>query len=320
MPSTTTASFNLLRFLEYKIPTVFERQERELVFDNGMLLPQSGDLPFGATDVVAELVDRRGEAKIIASGDNDIPLVDVKVTEDKYPVVRLAAGFRYEESELEAATFAESNGQIITNLKDRRMIAARRVIDEKSHILGAFGDVPHNMYGLLNNPNVPVLNLSTGPHSNGYTADQMIQFVTTSYDTIVTNTLLVAKPDIILLPYRTYSLLNTTYRSSPSDLTVLQHILNILTPLGLRAIKPVNELTSEQLVKYGAQASGTNKYRMVLYKLDPFFGFNRQFTPYKQSIPEYRKMGYETYMIKSVSSVLNEYPNNALYVDYPTGL
>lgn len=310
------AAFFLQRYLEYRLPGIFERKHRELVFDNGMYLPQTGDLPPGANDIVSELEDARGEAAIIADDTDDIPLVDVKISEDKNPVVRIADGFKYSDREIEAALYAASNGQRITNLRERRMINAVRAINIKSHLLGAYGDAAHGVSGILNNPNVPVVNSSTNLYDPATTPDQILAFFSDRFSAIRTSTYLTAAPNVVLVPDKLHTRLITAYRNTASDSSIKQLILTALSSLGLRDIRPINEASSAELERFGVHAPETNKDRLVFYNLGPD-GFMRKFTPYRQTEPERRALAYYVFLVKYVSSVINEYPEESLYVDIP---
>jgi hypothetical protein len=305
------------RALLYKLPQIYERKIRPYVFEDGTLLPQTGDLPMGAKTIALELTEQRGQAAIIAGGETDIPLVDVSITEEEYPVVTLAAGFRYTDFELDAWNYASSNTtQLITNIRERRMINMVRAIKEASNRLGGYGDPRYNMTGLLNNPIVPVITSSFTPYHSSVIADDLINWISTAYTQVITGDFLVFCPNVLYVSVPLHTKLITTYRYTAGDANVKKLLLENLGAYGLKDIRPLVELQAGQLEAYGIHPVGTNEERIVFNYLHPTDGFFRKFTPYRNTEPQHLNVEWRVFAYQSVSTVLNEYPTGVLYLDY----
>ncbi len=307
----------LARYLEQKVPEVYETKHPELPFDNGSLLPQFPTLQPGAEFVVAETVQEYGEAYIMGGKSQDFPTMEIQVAEDSQPVVAIAASATYNHRELDAMAFAQRNGQLITNVRERRLFQMERAIAEKSHKLGAYGDAARGLNGFLTDPNIPVLDDATNIHDPATNPQDIINWFCSQFTAIVRESNMVEIPNLALVTYAFYRYISTTFRNTNSDMTVKDAIMAANPEL--RNILPLNELTSTQLEEQGVHASGNNKDRMVIYKLDPKNCF-RYFEPMKIMPPEQNGMNHHVIGYKCVSGVLWEYPESARYIDYPKAL
>ena len=303
-------------FLRYNLPIFYARRSRDLVWSDGALLPQVGDLPWGAQEVAVELIDWKGEAQIVASEDGDVPFSDIRISRDIFRVVTIASALRYKLSEIEAAQFAQQNGQIVTNIVEQKTLAAKRVMDELSNKLAAFGNAGYGIQGILNNPSVPVVTSSFKPYASASTPQQLVDWVLDQWATIITNTQLVEQPNRLVVTFHLYNILLQTILSTTTGITVLEQILRVGALLGLEKITYVNELQTDELIAAGVYSSGTTTERMLVYKLDPTYSFFRRISSYKTSEPEYRKEGFDIYMRQKVSSVYNPFPESSSYIDY----
>lgn len=300
------------RFLEQRLPIVLEKRYPELVFANGRFLPDVMDLNAGADSVVVEMVNEYGEAAI--EGDTDsIPMAEISVSEDKGKVVAVMAGYAYSMREADAAEEASRNGQMATNLSDRRMIRARRMIDEKCHRIGAYGDTRRGVKGVLSDTNVPVVNSTFNPYTSTTQQDGIDWFGSFITD-IRVDSELIESPNLALVPEELYRKWATTFRSTNSDSTMLESILKA-NP-SVMAIAPYQEGRSANLERYGVMPAGTNKDRMLVYNLSPENLF-RRCSAIRPVPVQLRGMRYEGFFYKAISDVMWEYPLTARYVDYP---
>lgn len=307
-----TAGLWLSRFLEQKLPIVLEKRYPELVFSNGRFLPENADLNAGADSVVVEMLSEYGEAAV--EGDTDsIPLAEISVSEDRGKVVAVMAGYSYSLREADASEQAARNGQLATNLSERRMVRAVRMIEEKSHRLGAYGDSRRGLKGVLSDSSVPVANSTFNPYTSTSQQDAIDWFSSFVTD-IRVDSELIESPNLALVPEELYRKWATTFRSANSDSTVLESILKA-NP-SILSIQPYQEGRSANLEKYGVMAGGTNKDRMLIYNLNPENLFRR--VSAIRSVPlQLRGLRYEGFFYKAVSDVMFEYPLSARYVDYP---
>ncbi|HET8687133.1 MAG TPA: major capsid family protein, partial [Methanosarcina sp.] len=289
--------------------------------DISSYLPTTVDLAFGAKKEIFEYSDRVGEASIVGGSPDNIPFVDVFVTEEEHPIISTMVGYRYSFQELDALNFAASRGQSFSgDIGTMRMEAAIEALQLKEHLIGCYGSPSHGVYGLFNNPNVPEYD-ETG--FNPYTVDPDTGagdlhdwYVQTIHATIKENTLLTEKPTIIIQPDRLTTKLATTFRAAASDTTALEMIQKTLSSLGIVQIVSRNEVRSDWLEKYGVDVGGTNKDMLFIYDLNSRI-VNRKISPVRTLPFEYSNGMYKRLMYQTLSSTKFHYPNGALYVRFP---
>lgn len=305
----------LSRYLEQKLPTVLRQRLPELYFDNGIALPQVGDLQAGAQYITIETIQQYGQAAIMSGVAQDAPLSEVVIGRESFEIVNVIGAAVYSDPEIKAAEFAASNGQTVTNLPDERLSAMNRMINVRAHQLGAFGSTKHNMYGILNHPEVPLSNTGTfKPYAGNATADQIIDFITTETLAVWDGSNFVEMPNTLGVSPAMYKVITSRFRSSNTDITIYDAILRV-NP-SIQQIMPMRELASAQLEANGVLASGTNKDRIFLYNRDPQ-NVVRHFSPMVMMAPQQNGMLYNVCAYKGVSSVQFNYPKTARYVDYP---
>lgn len=308
-------SFHLSKYLEYKLSEVLRQKFSELYFDSGLYCPQVGDLPEGSNYITVEMVRHYGQAAVASGRVQDVPVTEVTVGEEVYKTVYIIGQAQYSDTELKAATYAERNGQIVTNLKDERLVALRRMIDVKSNELCAFGSSQLGLHGILNHPEVPV-SASSSYRIYAANADpkQILDFINSEIETMYSQTELTEYPNTMLISTKLYSILKGTYRNSNTDTTLLQSILD--TNPYLRTIAPIRELSSAKLLEAGVHAPGTAKDRMMFYNLDPK-NVKRHFNNLYLMPPQTSGFNHQVIGYKGVSSVRVSYPLSFRYVDYP---
>lgn len=163
------ASF-LYDALTQRLPKVLEPRYETLYWENGDLIPTQTDLAPGAREISYERLTEFGDADFVGDAATNIPIVDITVAEDRYPIYMVASGFPLslqEERAYEAANLARQSTAI--NRFDRRMGAARNVIAQKTNKFTALGGGPNlNFPGAINNPLVPATNSSFDPNAATY--------------------------------------------------------------------------------------------------------------------------------------------------------
>lgn len=305
----------LTRYLEQQLPIVLRKRLPELYFDDGTLCPQVADIAVGAETLSVEVVQHYGQAAIMAGIAQDAPMSEVTVGKDIYRIVNIFGASSFSDPEIRASEMASRNGQITTTFQSERLMGMRRMIDEKSHLLCAYGSAKHDIYGVLNHPEVPLSNTSTYKmYAANATAKNILDFFANEYYTGWTNTNFVELPNVLYLAPKTYQLLNTTFRSDNIGDTLVDALRKVLP--SIRQIVPVRELSSAQLEANGVHSGGTNKDRAMFANLSPD-NFKRHFSPLYIMPPSQQGMKYNVYGYKSVSSVQFDYPKTARYVDFP---
>jgi hypothetical protein len=245
----------------------------------------------------------------------DAPMSEVTVGKDVYRIAHIFGACSYSDPELRAAEMASNNGQLVTSFRDERLTGMRRMIDVKSHQLCAYGSSKHDIFGILNHPEVPLSNTSTYKlYAGNATAKLIVDFIANEYYTGWTSTNYVEMPNALYLPPALFKLLNTTFRSDNVGDTLMDSLKKVLPSLSI--IVPMSELASAELEANGVQAAATGKDRLVFLNLSSE-NLVRHFAPMYVMPPAQVGMKYNIYAYKSVSSVQFDYPKTARYADFP---
>ena len=305
----------LNRYLEYKLPSVLRKRFSSLYFDNGTYCPQVADIPVGAETISVETVQHYGQAAIMTGSAQDAPMSEVTVGKDVYRIAHIFGACSYSDPELRAAELASSNGQLVTSFRDERLTGMRRMIDVKSHQLCAYGSAKHDIFGILNHPEVPLSNTSTYKlYAANATSKNIVDFIANEYYTGWTSTNYVEMPNALYLPPDLFKLLNTTFRSDNVGDTLMDSVKKVLPTISI--IAPMSELASAELEANGVHAGATGKDRLVFLNLSSE-NLVRHFAPMYVMPPAQEGMKYNIYAYKSVSSVQFDYPKTARYADFP---
>jgi len=239
-------------------------------FENGTLIPTTGDLPPGKDEVGALFMGGNlgEEAILLAPGAADIPLTPVRLTTDNYPVVMAAKGYaiQWQEARTQEA------------LKIRQLVETRKIDIVRSEIakrlnrFGAIGEPVLGYTGLYNNPNVSVTVSSFNPNTATYS--QWVEFL---IDTILSAGLsadgeTVLEPDTILLSQRMRVLASRIMNPQNGDVSALDAAIE---QLGASAAGNAASFirspfsSSDILERYRVFTPGTNRDRIVIYTKDP---------------------------------------------------
>lgn len=302
----------LARSLEQHIPQLYEKKYPRLWAEEGMYLPAVGDLEEGAREVIETTVNQVGEALISADGADDVPLVDVSMDEFPFKATCISAGIKYSIPELKAAMRANQD------IKTTRLNGLGKALAERIHKLAVFGSSKHGMNGFFAHPRINLVNSSYDADGSGVTAQDHIDFISDNLIKVESDSNLTEGIETILVPAKLYNVWAKTILPSTNQ-NIIRHVLeNFGTEAGgtLRQIKKVNECQSSYLEKYKAQASGTNKDRVVFMPFDPM-AFERKYYPVNFLEPQLQGMSYTLVAYTGTSEVIDHYPGSALYVDIP---
>lgn len=232
----------LERQLELIESKVYEYKLRELKFRR--LFPVSNE-GAGAETIAYDIIRGSGLAKIITSGADDLPLADTFV-DRHYAVVRvLGISFGYTTRELRNAAFAN------VPLEARRGMAARRGMEEKLSAIAWNGDASHDLYGVLNNPNVPQEEAAapaTGSLKTWAGGDktpmEIIEDISNAITRIVNTTNQVHHPDTLVLPVSQYEYIRKTPYSDRVPMSILRYITDPQNGFGITTIEQCPELAA----------------------------------------------------------------------------
>lgn len=237
-------------------------------FENGTLIPTTGDLPPGKDEVGAIFMGNNlgEEAILLAPGAADIPLTPVSLSTSKIPVVMAAKGYSIMWQE---ARVQDERG--IRNLIENRKIdIVRSEIAKRLNRFAAIGEPVLGITGLYNNPNVSVVNSSFNPNTATY--DQWVTFL---IDTILSSGVstdgeTVLEPTKMLIPQKMRVLAARIMNPLNGDVSALEAASEqVGVTIGDGDFFTRSPFSSSDILeKYRVFPTGTNKDRIVIYTLD----------------------------------------------------
>jgi hypothetical protein len=172
--------------------------------------------------------DEVGMAKLISNYADDLPRVDIKAKEFTSKIKSVGDAYGYNIQEIRASASANKN------LPTRKATAARKAVDQKINKIAwkarADDGINGGLVGLLYNANITkgtvTIGATTGVYPfSGKNATEILYDLNKLVDDVITLTHGVEVPDTVLLPIAQHSLISTTYRSTTSDLTILEAFL-----------------------------------------------------------------------------------------------
>lgn len=304
-----------VRFYEQRLARLNVKRPRELVFENGRLVPTLVDLQAGASEVVAENITEVGDADFIADEAGDLNVVDITSEEDRYKVILIAAAFGVTMQQAMAFEQAQRNGRQ-WNPSDVKQNVALRVIAERANRYAAYGDRRIGTTGMVNNSHVGVDTTTFDPYSSSTTADDLIQFMVEGLGDVRKETETVETPDRFAVSVDLETRL-TSVRVPDSGKNVKSYLIDEVD--WIADIISTPECNSERLEANGVHAPGTNMDRIILYPRDEVV-FERHVTLTAQVPPEYTyTKGLKRFfpLYQAVSPTIVNYPGAMRYVDLP---
>jgi len=254
---TPNTSVFFARELESIEARVYEVKKREM--KSKLYIPVSNRDPAGAETITYRMFDKVGMSQVVSNWSDDIPRADVFGKEYTQPVKSLAISFGYNVQEIEAAMMAG------VSLDMMKADAARRGHLEKEDRIAWNGDADSGIKGFLDNENIPTLAVPTGV--GGYTwalktADEILLDIGLATSQIKQTSKGVFQANVCLLPRAQYDKIATTPRSSTSDTTILQYVLNNKAAYGIEEFGVLDVELDNRFV--GATADGA-----VFYERSP---------------------------------------------------
>lgn len=208
-----------------------------------MLFPVSNEGGPGITSITYRTYDQSGAAKIINAYADDLPRADVAGKETNIPVRSVGISYGYNLDEIQASQLTGAA------LDQRRANSARRATEQTVNDVAFFGDSTSGLPGLFDNPNIPtgaVVNPGSGTEWVNKTPDQILFDVNDLFADIFETTKMVERGNTLMLPPAQWSYIASTPRSSNSDTTILQYLVQNSPYLNSEDdIIPVNECAAE---------------------------------------------------------------------------
>ena len=230
------------------------------------LLPLRTDLPIVFAEETTFYGSFRGKPRFsTATGDN-IPKVAYELDNQSHKIAIFELAIDVTWQELRTVAFATASSLFPTafNLLEEKLKAVRRGLAEFVHYTLLYGDADHQLNGVLDHPDVPVISaLGT---FNPYTVASNQAALLNEWFTI---TLLEALQDAtneqvevntLLIPTKLKNKLNNTFQGDDGDsaMTLLRNSLPGLN------IKSIVELRTDYLRAYGLILPNENQHRLVI--------------------------------------------------------
>ena len=211
----------------------------------------------GADTFAHQEMDSVGEARITTNYANDVPMVDVLLTESANGIVGLTTGYEYNIQDLRKAQFSRMD------VPARKGMAARDRLEYKLDELVATGASGYGVSGFINHSSVgqaTVANPGGGTEWTNKTADQRLEDIRLAITAIQEQTNGIEGNAVdVILPLEQYFLLSSAFLSGGQGInTALQFVQN--------AIPQVQSVSSWYRLK---QAGAANADRMIVYSRDP---------------------------------------------------
>ncbi len=301
------------------MPKVLEPRYETLYFENGSLIPTLTDLSPGAREIAYERFSEFGDADLISDAATNIPIVDISVDEDRYPIYMVASGFPLSLQEMRAYNHRSRGGTTNSgfNRYERRMSAARKVIAMRTNRMTSIGYAAANINfpGFLTNGLVPLTNSSFD--FNTATFITMLDFMIATIESLTDN-FVSMEPSDLLLPTNLRKKLLSTYNTNGTK-TVMQALMEQYPSLDMMKIR---ETTATVLDAAGTiPGRTTGKDRMMLYPKESSV-LNRHI---ESSVAELAPEDFvrvdnlrKIYpMFSCITPAIFDYPQDCRYVDIP---
>tara|TARA_R110000868_G_scaffold156005_4_gene382680 strand:+ start:283 stop:1299 length:1017 start_codon:yes stop_codon:yes gene_type:complete len=243
-------AFFLARQLNFAKQRITEPLYSDLHFLNNGLVSQDTSAPLGADSISYPTMDITGKAELESDDNDDFPLTEVIASEELAKFANYNAGYAFSMQDIRRSSLAGGAFNIMT----RKVLAARRVIDENLDKVIRIGDARVGLQGFTNNPLVPNAAV-TGAVWASKSAQERVDDISRAFDAMDSETKGKEIPDTLLLDNTSYRLLQPLNIDSQilSPRQVIEAELNI-------TIKSVSQLK-------GTFLGASNGF--ILYKNDP---------------------------------------------------
>lgn len=193
-------------------------------FKARQFFPVSTEAGPAADTITYRQYDGVGQAKIIADYADDLPRSDAFGKEFTSNVRSIGSSYGYSIQDIRKSMREQRS------LPQRKANSTRRSIEQKIEDIAWYGSADDNLFGILNQPNVPTVTVPNGaspvaPQWAGKTPDEILLDLNTSVNTIINTTNGVEIPDTIILPILQYQQIHQTPRGADNDTTIAEFFL-----------------------------------------------------------------------------------------------
>ena len=292
-------NYFFLRELEQILPEQFEVMYATL--KSRQYVPTDNSIDPGAESVIARQWDKVGKAQAISDHAADFPLVNVSGVEGAQRMQDYGAGYSYTIPEIQAA--AKANRPLERDRAD----ACRRTIEQQIDAVISSGDSAFGLKGFLSLTGTDTYTVPNGASASPLwtqkTADEILADMNGMVQQVITNTIEVESPNMLLLPPAQMQLISTRARSSVSDTTILQFF---------KGNRP-NVMVDSWTKLTGAGAGGTD--RMVAYERNKTKVRALMAIEFEQQPPQQKNMAYVINCRARTGGVISPYQKSIIYGD-----
>ncbi len=269
-----------------------------------LFVPLISGIDPGAETYTWRLQDKVGSAKIMANRGDDLPRVDISMSENYTPIRTIGNKFDYTTQELRAFNLARARGSSIA-LDQERAKAARLMIDRQIDSMVASGvSAVSGLTGFLNNTNVNIIAPAVGGWATA-TPGQMLQDLQKLEKAVYTQSKEMMPADTILLPLNQYALAAQTPLGVNNDKTVLQFFL--ANALSVKNVEPWYLLTNA--------GAGGSVDRAVAYRRDVMVCGAVVPLLFEQQPPQARDLGFDIPCEARCGGTVVRFPLGMAYMD-----
>lgn len=216
------------------------------------LMPIESNIALGAMSWGYRRITRRGKSKWITTRSMDLEPVQANSKLELFPMRKHGLFADWTIDDVWAGTLSGEP------LPAELSIAARRGIDQFNNSVFISGDTEVGLTGFINDPVIDQGNATNGSWATA-TGDDIIQDISDAFLDVWDQSEETFMPDSIALPRAQWARIKTTARTSGTDTTILQYVLDNVE--GLKNITPLKEC------KNGGLGGAID--RLVVYKKDP---------------------------------------------------
>ena len=299
--------------LTQRMEKVLEPRYRTMYFENGDLIPTMVDLAPGMKEIAYEKINEFGDADLVSDAATNIPVVDISLDEDRYPIYMVASGFPLSLQE-ERAYNAQHYHAFNLDRFQRRMAVARKAIAQRTNKFTALGVPNLNFPGFLVNGLVATDNSAFNIYTSTYQQclDFFVDVIESLTDNFVTD-----YPTDLLLPKDPHHLI-VSLENSLGTISVKERLEQLYPDLMITKVK---ELEAAQIDSSGITRPGVGKDRIMLYPKEPDI-INRHIEE------EVAMLAPEEYirtdglrriypMFSCITPAIFDYPTDCRYIDIP---
>lgn len=272
------------------------------------LVPVTSEMDPGAESWSYSQWDRAGMAKIVANYADDIPKVALLAKKFSHTVETLALGYDWSWLDLQRTARAG------IPLRARKAQAVRDGFEQRIEEIAAIGIRDTGAKGLLNNPNVPVLNAAppaTGTDAHWIGADknpyEVLADLEAAEDAIVLGTKTIHPPDTLVLPLSRYRRLDRRPLSVVAPADPKDTILKVFLEKS-RYIRNIDWWS------YCDTAGPGGTPMAIMYKRDPQVVHLEIPLEQQEMPPQAKNLTMDVNSVGRIGGVAWEYPLAAVYL------